>query len=174
MKIRIKIAIAFALGLLIIGGVGIQSYLEIQRLSEANRWVVHTHKVMESLENVISMLTDAETGQRGYLLTDKDSYLEPYNSALLDLPHAFIDVASLIKDDPQQLKSLRQLQKLSFERLTVIKETIKLHRVEALAWGLKINTLDHGKHIMDQIRAIIHQMITREQNLLEGRNNTAN
>ena len=174
MKIRIKFAIAFALGLLIIGGVGIQSYLEIQRLSEANRWVVHTHKVMEVLENVISMLTDAETGQRGYLLTDKDSYLEPYNSALLDIPKAFIDVASLINDDPQQLKSLRQLQKLSFERLTVIKETIKLHRVEALAWGFKINALDHGKYIMDQIRAIIHQMITREQNLLEGRNNTVN
>ena len=174
MKISIKFAIAFVLGMLIIGGVGIQSYLEIQRLSEANRWVVQTHMVMEGLENVLSMLTDAETGQRGYLLTDKDSYLEPYSSALLDIPNAFTDVASLIKDNPQQVMSLRQLQRLSLERLAVIKETIKLHRAAALTWGLKVNYLDRGKHIMDLIRAIIHQMITREQILLEGRVNSVN
>jgi diguanylate cyclase (GGDEF)-like protein len=175
MKIRIKLAIAFVLGLLIIGGVGIQSYLEIQRLSEANRWVVHTHKVIEGLENIFSMLKDAETGQRGYsLLTDKDNYLEPYSSALLDIPNAFINVASLIKDNPQQVKSLQQLHELSFEKLAVINETIKLHRVAGLTWGLRINSLDRGKHIMDQIRAIIYQMITRERILLEGRNNSAN
>jgi len=174
MKNKIKLTIAFVLGWLIIGGVGIQSYLDIQRLTEANHWVVQTHKVIEGLENILSVLTDAETGQRGYLLTDKDSYLETYRSALLEIPNAFIEIASLIKDNPQQMNSLHQLQQLSFERLAVIKESIKLHSVEALAWSLKIDTLDRGKLIMDQIRAIIHQMITREQNLLEGRNNTAN
>jgi len=174
MKIRIKFTIALILGLLIIGGIGIQSYLEIQRLSEANREVVHSHKVMEGLERVLSLLKDAETGQRGYLITYKDIYLDPYRLALLAIPNALNDVASLIKNNPQQVKSLQQLHKFSFERLAGIKVTIKLRRAKSLAAVLKVNNLDRGKQLMDQIRAIIDQMIRREEMLLEKSNSSVN
>ena len=53
MKLGVKITIFFVLVLLIIGAVGIQSYLGIQRLTEANHWVIHTHEVLEKLEHVL-------------------------------------------------------------------------------------------------------------------------
>lgn len=54
------------------------------RLSE--QWVTHTHEVLTVLEAVTSEIKDAETGQRGHLLTSKETYLEPYNSALSNAP----------------------------------------------------------------------------------------
>ena len=57
-------------------------YLKIQTLRDNSRMVVHTHDVMEALGDIISLTTDAETGQRGYLLTGSESYLEPYRAAV--------------------------------------------------------------------------------------------
>jgi CHASE3 domain sensor protein len=52
----------------------------------SERWVTHTHQVLSAIEAVSSELKDAETGQRGYLLTSKEAYLEPYLSALSNVP----------------------------------------------------------------------------------------
>jgi hypothetical protein len=69
MKFGVKISVAFGIVLLIIGISGGQSYMGIQRLIEANRLVIHTHEVRETLEDVLSLLQDAETSQRGFVLT---------------------------------------------------------------------------------------------------------
>ena len=61
--------------------------MSTQHLIEANRWVVHTHEVIEGLEDVLSVLKDAETGQRGFVLTGQQRYLEPYNAAASQLQH---------------------------------------------------------------------------------------
>jgi len=174
MKIAVNITIAYALGLLIIGGVGIQSNLEIQRLREMNRKVVHTHKVIQSLEKVLSVLKDAETGQQGFILTGKDIYLAPYNTAFLEIPKILNDVTSLTVNNPQQQNSLQQLDKLSFKKLTELKETIKLRRDVGLEATRKVINVDRRKHLMDKIKTLVDQMITCEQNLLDEGNRIVN
>jgi CHASE3 domain sensor protein len=71
-----KISAAFAAGLVVIAAIGVSAYLSTQRLIEANQWVTHTHKVIEGLEHVLSALNEAETGQRGFVLTGEERYLE--------------------------------------------------------------------------------------------------
>ncbi len=58
------------------------SYRNTIKLIENEHWVSHTHQVLTELEATLSTLKDAETGQRGYLLTGEERYLEPYNSAI--------------------------------------------------------------------------------------------
>ena len=81
MSIGAKIGAGFAVGLVIIVAIGVSAYVSTQRLIEENRRVTHTHEVIEGLEHVLSVLKDAETGQRGFILTGEERYLEPYNAA---------------------------------------------------------------------------------------------
>ena len=174
MRLGPKIAIAFALGLLIIGGVGLQSYLGIQQVAEKNRWVTHSHEVLENLEQVIAALTDAETGQRGFILTGEDRYLEPYNAATGEIQKKIAAVTDLTSDNPEQQKSLQQLGKLSRDKLDELQETIKFRRDSGLDAALPVIRTDRGRRIMDDIRALVASMERREGSLLDERNRAAN
>jgi CHASE3 domain sensor protein len=77
-----KISIGFVT---ILTAVGVTGAILLQiplRHSAASRWVEHTHKVLLELETTLSVVKDAETGQRGYLLTGDKRYLEPYQAAI--------------------------------------------------------------------------------------------
>ena len=71
----------FAAALLLLGVVGLVSYRNTAAMRENNHWVAHTHEVLATVSAIESTLKDAETGQRGFLLTGKDSYLAPYTAA---------------------------------------------------------------------------------------------
>ncbi|MGO9952103.1 MAG: CHASE3 domain-containing protein [Dissulfurispiraceae bacterium] len=173
MKLGLKIIVVFVVVLLIIGIVGIQSYLEIQRLIESNSWVIHTHEVNENLEHVLSLLKDAETGQRGFILTGEERYLEPYVAANTDIQKDIEKVVALTRDNPEQQKDLQQLMKLYRDKLDELQETMKLRREAGMEAAISFIRTDRGKVIMDDIRALMNQMETREIALLETRNRVA-
>jgi CHASE3 domain sensor protein len=137
MKLDMKVAVAFALGLLIIVVVGVRSFIRIQQVAESNRMVTQTHEVLEKLEHVLSLLKDAETGQRGFVLTGEERYLEPYNTAVVEIRKEIDSVTSLTKNNPAQQRSVQQLAELSREKLDELQETIKLSReggMKLLCW----------------------------------------
>jgi PAS domain S-box-containing protein len=173
MKPGMKITAVFFLVLLIIGIVGVQSYFGIQRITETNRWVIHTHEVLEKLEHVLSVLKDAETGQRGFVLTGEDRYLQPYNASAEELQREIDVVASLTQDNPEQRQSLEQLRKLTIDKLAELQETITLRRKAGMEATLSVIRSDRGKKIMDEIRTLVSQMERREEALLDMRNRAA-
>ncbi len=166
----VKVTAFFVLTLLMIGIVGVQSYLGIQRLTEANRWVIHTYEVQGYLEHVLSALKDAETGGRGFVLTGEDRYLEPFNAAVGEIQGNIKAVESLTQDNPEQQKNLQQLRNLTRDKLVVLQETIKLRRKAGMEAALSVIRTDRGEQIMDEIRALMNQMESRESGLLDKRN----
>src|ERR1019366_4310526 len=80
-KIGTKIGGGFALALAALLIIGVVSYRSTTALVEAAAMVDHTHLVLENLEQLLSTMKDAETGQRGFLVTGEERYLEPYNAA---------------------------------------------------------------------------------------------
>ena len=173
MKLDLKLTIAFVLALLFIVVVGISSFIGIQRIAESNNMVVHTREVLAQLEHVESLLKDAETGQRGFVLTGEEQYLEPYNSAVEGIGKAITSLTSLTDDNPVQQQSIRQLEQLSRYKLEELQSTIKLRREGRQAAALAIIRTDRGKRIMDEIRMVIARMCSREWQLLDGRNRIA-
>jgi PAS domain S-box-containing protein len=162
-----KVTILFVPALLIICIVGMQSYLAIRQVNEANRIVIQTQSIQENLEHILSMLKDAETGQRGFVLTGKDSYLAPYNTAADEIPKRIDEVASLTLNDPEQQRNIELLRRLSRDKLGELEETIKLRREKGMEAALSVIRQDSGKKIMDDIRALIEQMDSRESKLLD-------
>jgi PAS domain S-box-containing protein len=173
MSIGAKIGTAFAVGLVIIAAIGISAYVSTQRLLEANRWVTHTHEVLEHLEDVLSALTDAETAQRGFVLTGEERYLEPYHAATGRIQQDVTELVALTRDNTAQQESLRQVQKLADAKLAELRETIQLRRKSGLEAALAVVRADRGKKIMDELRGVVAEMRKREQQLLDERNATA-
>src|ERR1700722_6509541 len=79
---------------------GAIAYLNIQTLREDNQRIVHSHRVITTLDGLLSTVQDAETGQRGFLLTGNEHYLEPYDAALLALTSQLDELSELTRDNP--------------------------------------------------------------------------
>jgi hypothetical protein len=174
MSLGAKIGAAFAVGLAIILAIGAGAYFSTQRLLDANRRVINTHEVMEELGDVLSVLKDAETGQRGFVLTGAERYLEPYNAANDKLQHDIDALLELTRGNAAELDRLRQVQKLADAKLAELRETIELRRKSGLAATVPVILTDRGKKIMDELRNVVNSMDAQEQQALDQENEAAN
>jgi len=132
-------------------------------------WVNHTNNVIVESERLLGYFRDAETGQRGYLLTKNPAYLAPYHSALIRITDTYHDLTDLTEDDPQQQILLIELQESMDKKLADLKETIELTRTGNFDRALAIVVDDQGKYHMENIRANIGEFINNEKVLLEKR-----
>jgi methyl-accepting chemotaxis protein len=176
-----KLAAAFGVALLMLLIVGGVSYRNLTQLIENASWVAHTYQVMENLEGIISLLKDTETGQRGFVLTREDRYLEPYNAALLKLPQRLKEVRQLTANNSNQQRRLDLMDPIMAARNEELKETIDLRKKDerkesidlqnarGLEAALKVVLTDRGKKYMDQLRQVISEMEAEERQLLEKR-----
>jgi len=168
-NIGTRLSTGFGLVLLILIVIGAVSYQSTNELMENASWVEHTHKVLADLEDVLGKLTDAETGQRGFLLTAENEYLEPYNAAVGVLRQDISDLKELTKDNPNQQRRLSKIDVLVTEKLTELNETIQLRRKKGLEAALILVRSGMGKKVMDNIRSIIDEMENEENALLKTR-----
>jgi len=136
---------------------------------EDSRSVVHTYDVLHTTERILSGLKDAETGQRGYLLTGDSTYLEPYEKSRIEIPNLFEAAERLTKNDALQKQRLRRLKTAADERLAVIGASIKLQRENRADDAIAKVTGGRGKALMDDVRRIAAEMVEAESSELANR-----
>ena len=149
--------------------VGIVSYQTTQSFLANDTQVTHTYQVMSGLNAALLDLEDAETGQRGYLLTGDEGYLAPYLSGSHAVLKDLGTVRNLTQDNPIQSRHLDTLQSIADAKLAELEETIQLRRRFGLPAALAIVRQGHGKALMDQARAVTIQMQAEEGRLLSQR-----
>ncbi|WP_240360278.1 CHASE3 domain-containing protein [Pyxidicoccus caerfyrddinensis] len=149
--------------------IAVLSYNSLQTNAETGALVRHTLEVAERLEALLSTLKDAETGQRGYLLTGEDSYLGPYADASRGLEEHFTRLRALLDDNPNQVQRLGELKALVTDKMTELRRTIDLRQGGQTEAALTVVRTDQGMVLMNRIRALIQQMQGEERRLLETR-----
>ncbi|MEG4282203.1 CHASE3 domain-containing protein [Microcoleus sp. A006_D1] len=164
---QITAGIGMALGLLILNAA--TSYRNILKLVENERWVGQTHQVLTELEATLSTLKDAETGQRGYLLTGEERYLEPYHSAIARINQQVNGLQQLTADNNQQQQRIRDLKIAIDSKLAELEESINLRRKKNLEAALRLVKTGRGKQIMGGIRQQVAVMVAEENLLLQQR-----
>jgi methyl-accepting chemotaxis protein len=164
-----RLAAGLALPLATLLAIGAVTYRNTASLVETSRRVAHTHAVLEKLEALLATATDAETGQRGFLLTGDERFLEPYVAATQRLGELEHDVKTLAADNPAQQHRLDAADRLLAGKLAELKETIEVRRTRGLDAALAIVRSDAGKRLMDSLRAVVGEMESDEQTLLERR-----
>jgi methyl-accepting chemotaxis protein len=170
MDITKKILIAFTTIALINLIVGIASFENARRLTANNVAITLSYDVIAATSNLISLLKDAETGQRGYLLTGRDNYLEPYNNAAVAIPRALDDMRKLLGEDKLQAGRVDRAETLANIKLTELKDTIVLRKTKGLNEALAVVLTDKGKQSMDEFRRVIFEIESTEKDSLARRN----
>lgn len=154
------------LTLFILAGIGAMSYSTTQRFLRNDAQVAQSYRFLDGLNAIRSDLQDAETGQRGYLLTGDPSYLQPYLSGSGAVPQDIRSVRLQIQDSPAQLRRLDTLQAFASAKLAELKRTILLRRQAGAKAALNEVLTGRGKADMDGARLVVFQMRTAERRLL--------
>jgi methyl-accepting chemotaxis protein len=168
-----KLALGFAIAVLTLLVIGISGYRSTEHLIDNDHWVTHTHEVRTKLADLLSVLKDAETGQRGFVIVGEDAFLEPYRSALPEIDRSMSELRRLTADNDVQQRRLTELKPLVDAKLSELQRTIELRRGQGLEAALKLVASGEGKVAMDKIRSVIGQMDGDEANLLKERNSSA-
>ena len=164
-----KLAVAILLVVAtIIGSVGIAIF-NTGRLYEDANLVSHTHQVIETLEATLSALKDAETGQRGYIITGEERYLEPYNSARPKIDEYVSRLERLTIDNLQHQQRIPLLKERIETRLATLEANRALRRDQGLE-AARTSILSHvGKQQMDELRDLVDEMMQEERLLMRDR-----
>ena len=135
---------------------------------EDQAWVEHTLDARSRLLRTLATLQDAETGERGFLLTNDESFLEPYDAAVRTIDEQFDKLGKAVSDNPQQVERLSELRDIERQRIVVLRENIERRR-RMTNWTPNIEDIRTAKFLMDHARAIIADMIGVENALFVTR-----
>src|SRR5712691_4511811 len=149
-----KIGAGFGLALVILVVIGAACYRSTTKLTDTAELVTHTHQVLEKLEEMLSGMKDAEAGQRGFIITGEERYLEPYRPAQAASKQVVQALRDLTKDNVNQQRRLDILGPLIDSKFVELQETIATRRDKAKGFpaALQIVLTDKGKNVMDDIR----------------------
>ncbi len=146
----------------------------VQRLNENARSVLQTYETIAHLEQVLSLAKDAETGQRGFLITGNPDYLEPYNQSTTEIATAIDQVAQLIAPNDSQRELLPKLRDHVNRKLRELQTTIDLRQTTGFESARQMVLSNEGRAEMDSIRAIVSEMVQAERKQLQVRSQQAN
>lgn len=169
MNIKQVLVIGFGVILGTVGLSAVVSNYTNHFVEQSQHWVLHTYDVQIRLKNIETNLLKAETGQRGFIYTDDEIFLEPYNRSTQSISSELAILEDLISDNPQQIINLQNLKKLSEQKLNELQKTIELKRSrkEEELWQL-VNSRK-GQMIMDNIDRSLDDMLNIENTLLDQR-----
>jgi len=114
----------------------------------ANADAAQTRDIIQSVDRLLLSLVDAETGQRGFLLTGEDRYLEPYNRSIQAIPTELSQLSKLLASRPNESGNLSRLDRLIDEKLSELQQTISIRQTQGAAPARNIVLSDEGKRRM--------------------------
>ena len=145
----------------------------VQQQQRAFGWVTHTLRVENQLSLILARVQGAESGQRGFILTDKDSYLEPYRIAEARLPGDLAALRALVADSPAQTAAARRLSVAAMARQDALSRTLAIYYMGDKAGVQMRFRLGQGKAAMDDLRQIVARMQATEAGLQQARTDAA-
>jgi diguanylate cyclase (GGDEF)-like protein/PAS domain S-box-containing protein len=110
------------------------------------------------LQEIFASLTDAETGQRGYLLTGKQRYLAPYSAATAQLPRSLRSLDIMATQEPRFARLVHDIHSEATAKLAELAETVRLHDAGAAAAALALVQTDAGQGSMEKLRANLRDL----------------
>jgi putative nucleotidyltransferase with HDIG domain/PAS domain S-box-containing protein len=168
--------VGFGLGVVMILLVGGIATVDLRALIQSNAEVDETLIILHELDETLSLVTEVESGQRGYIITGEEKYLESYHkaiSATTGITQHLRELRRLTRDNPNQQKRLDLLDSLLTKKLAFIQETINLRKNAGLEAAH--SAVLTGKDIvtMDEIRRVLGEMDDEETALLQDWSQTA-
>ena len=166
-KSRSVVGIAVVVSSFVLVVASVISYRAVAQLANSGNEVLRAKELELSLERLLSTLRDAETGQRGFLLSGEEAYLKPYTDALRALDGRLVTVEARLEARGGSAEQLKPLRTLVDRKLDELARTIALMREGQRDGALALLRSDEGKFTMDGIRAYVGERALVEQRNVE-------
>ncbi len=167
MKLKLfHLYVSYGISICILFILSILFYSHLEDLSTSTNWVDHTYQVIQEIDRLKIFLGNAESSQRGFLLTHDSSFLKTYTQSEADEKTSILKLKSLINDNLSQQKNLSVLQGLISMRMNHLKQNM----VPQADSSVFLEHLNRGKIAMDNCAVLFKKMDNEENNLLAARN----
>ena len=163
------VKLGFLSGVFVLALSALLPYYNVRLLKVSEGWVNHTLEVLQSSDEVRIAVTDAESGQRGFLLTQNPVYLEPYNSARQKISQQLETLITLTADNPSQNPNLLILKQLTSSKFNELQATIDLQNQSRHAEAVELVATGRGSDLMQNIRSTLENFQAKEKELLSER-----
>ncbi|MBI2824001.1 MAG: CHASE3 domain-containing protein [Planctomycetia bacterium] len=168
-SLRRATAVGFGLIVLLLVANTLVSQWNTQGLIEIEHQVAHTQKVLTTLEEVLARVTEAETGERGFLITGDADFLRSYQIAMVKTGETLERLRSLTADDPRQQARLETLGQRVQARFDELRRAIGAHQSEGFDAAKRSVSTNHGRQLMNEMRALVGEMQGQEREELAFR-----
>ncbi|MDQ6758301.1 MAG: CHASE3 domain-containing protein [Acidobacteriota bacterium] len=163
-----------AIALIILLLITIFSYQDWREFQRATSDTAETQNILQTSENLLAAMTEAETGQRGFILTGEERYLDPYNSAIKEIPGLLNELDRTTQHYRSQYDPVSSLKALVPEKLEEMRHTIAIRREEdGFTAALRVVQTNQGKQAMQQIREKCKRIEAEEYGKLRARSEAA-
>jgi signal transduction histidine kinase len=161
-----RLAVAFALAIILLIANAVISFRATRTLVENNDRVVHTLQVIETLSEVLSAVKDAETSQRGYIITGDSGFLEQYGAAGPQFRAMMDRLKELVSDNKDQQARVQSLETAIAKRMRTLQTNLELRQRGGVAVLLQEGNILTGKSEMDEVRRLGSEIQAEENRLL--------
>jgi diguanylate cyclase (GGDEF)-like protein/PAS domain S-box-containing protein len=161
------ILVLLFLTLLVVGGI---SYRGMVVSRESDRWVRHTHEVLENLQELLSEVQDVESSYRGFVITGDEGFLAPYRESVLRAKHDDTIIRNLTADSAVQQRRIPTLERLTDQKIQLAETVIALRRTKGFAAAADAIRTGQGQQVMAEFQAVLRVMQGEELRLLVIRN----
>ncbi len=178
MSLKTKIMWGMGVPVVLLVAFSIISALSVQSLLSTARWVIHTENVIKEGLGIQSLAVDMETGMRGFLITGKDAFLEPYHQGEGQIYSKFATLRQTVSDNPAQVKRLEEAEKVIREwQRQVALENITLRRKideaakmsDLIEWARR----EEGDRYLEKFGKNMDVFMERESDLIDDRARSA-
>ena len=165
-KSSIFYIILFAISVFVLFFIAGVSNKQIQSLNKSQELIINSHKVHIQLEQLVSTIKDAETGQRGYILTHDNDFLQAYNGSRIKINQSLENLHTIFSDHPQRLENLEKLKGLIDKHYVLLLQGIEVSNAHNYDASTLRDKMIMGKNVMDSIRGQTNKMINVEMKQL--------
>ena len=142
-------------GTIVLTGIILSSLWLVDRSRETFTYIIHERDIRRASADLLQTLVDAETGQRGFLLTQDESFLNVYEKAMTNVRANLSTVAELVKSRPLKEERMPELKRLVDSKLEEMAHTVSLTREGRRDEAIELTRSELGRELMDQIREIL-------------------
>ena len=164
------ILVLLFLTLLVVGAV---SYRAMAVSRESDRWVRHTHEVLENLQELLSEVQNVESSCREFVITGDEGLLAPYRESVLRAEDEETIIRNLTADSPVQQRQIRILERLARQRVQLAEAIIVLRRTKGFTAAADAIREGQAQRTMSEFQAVLRVMQDEELRLLVIRNTNA-
>ncbi|MBS1685850.1 MAG: response regulator [Bacteroidetes bacterium] len=164
-----KILIALAICSALLLGVGIASVRNSEKWVTTTSWVAHTHQVLYELGQVLQYAEDAETAERGYIISGEADYLDPFDGDKAAIRQHIRSIQQLTEDNPAQQDNIRTLSELTGDHMAHLDRCIGIRKAQGFDAAARMLANAEGKKRLDRIRRQVALSMRLENELLATR-----